>query len=103
MQATTIKFAIAASVLALAPAISAAETDQRSSQVAYADLDLSTPEGLAELDRRIDTAAREVCDADQLTTGTRLSSRAARDCVRTAKSEIDRRFAVIKRNANLGG
>ena len=103
MQAITIKLAIATSALALAPAVSAAEDGQRSTRVAFADLDLSTAEGVAELDRRIDTAAREVCDIDQQMTGTRIQSRSARQCVETAKTQLDRHFAQIKRNANLGG
>ncbi|OYX65582.1 MAG: hypothetical protein B7Y88_07980 [Sphingomonadales bacterium 32-64-17] len=103
MQAITIKLAIAASALALAPTVSAAEGDQRSTRVAYADLDLASAEGMAELDRRIDTAAREVCNADQQATGTRIESRSARQCVETAKTQLDRHFAQIKRNANLGG
>ena len=103
MQAITIKLAIAASALALAPTVSAAEGDQRSTRVAYADLDLSTAEGVAELDRRIDTAAREVCDADRQVTGTRLESRSTRQCLEIAKTQLDRHFAQIKRNANLGG
>ena len=103
MQANTIKIAIAAAALALAPAVSAAETGQRTTGVTYSDLDLTTPEGVAELDRRIDTAAREVCEADRQQTGTRLRSREARDCVEMAKTQLDRHFAVIKRNANLGG
>tara|TARA_A100001391_G_scaffold136353_2_gene95054 strand:- start:19212 stop:19523 length:312 start_codon:yes stop_codon:yes gene_type:complete len=103
MQATTIKLAIAASALALAPAVSAAEADQNSVRVTYTDLDLTTPEGEAELDRRIDSAAREVCQANRVTTGSRILSREARTCVRTAKSQLNRHFAQIKRDANLGG
>ncbi|MEN7537375.1 UrcA family protein [Aurantiacibacter flavus] len=103
MQAITIKLAIAASALALAPAVSAAEDDQRSSRVTYADLDLSTPEGMAELDRRIVNAAREVCEVNRQTTGTRMRSREARECFETAKNQLDQHFAQIKRDANLGG
>ncbi|WP_137680498.1 UrcA family protein [Aurantiacibacter suaedae] len=103
MQAITIKLAIAASALALAPTVSAAEGEQRSTRVSYADLDLATAEGVAELDRRIDSAAREVCEADRQTTGTRLESRAARECVETARNQLDRHFAQIKRDAKLGG
>ena len=102
MQATTIKLAIAAAALAITPALSAADGEQRS-QVTYSDLDLSTAEGVAELDRRIENAAREVCDADRQVTGTRMRSREARQCVETAKNQLDRHFAAIKRNANLGG
>lgn len=103
MQAITIKLAIAASALALATTASAAETEQRTGRVVYADLDLSTAEGVAELDRRIASAAREVCEANRQTTGTRMRSREARECVETAKNQLDRHFAQIKRDANLGG
>ena len=103
MQAITIKLAIAASALALAPALSAAEGDQRSAKVSYIDLDLATPEGVAELDRRIDSAAREICAVDGVTTGTRIRSRGARECYETAKNQLDRHFAQIKRETNLGG
>ena len=103
MQAITIKLAIAASALALAPTVSAAEAEQRSSGVVYADLDLSTSEGVAELDRRIENAAREVCQANRTDTGSRIRSREARECVETARNQLNRHFAQIKRNANLGG
>ncbi|WP_191229022.1 UrcA family protein [Aurantiacibacter xanthus] len=105
MQAITIKLALAASALALAPTVSAAEGtgEQRSARVSYVDLDLATPEGVAELDRRIDSAAREICAVDGVTTGTRIRSRGARECYETAKSQLDRHFAQIKRDTNLGG
>ncbi|GGE01035.1 hypothetical protein GCM10011529_04140 [Polymorphobacter glacialis] len=53
------KFLVVA-LLAAAPVMAQAEIVTRNVRVA--DLDLRSPAGLAELDRRIDRAARQVCE-----------------------------------------
>ncbi len=93
---------LAAAALAFAPAVSAAD-EPRTTGVAYADLDLSTQEGVAELDRRIEVAARQVCGMDESTLGTRIVSRESRNCFREAKRQLNQHFAQVKREANLGG
>jgi UrcA family protein len=51
-------------------------------RIAYHDLDLATPEGIAALYVRIRRAAAEVCDANRPVTGTRMVQREAEACVR---------------------
>lgn len=99
----TLKLALAAVALSAAPAIAAADEDRKTAEVNYADLDLSTAQGVKELDARIHRAAEDVCGMDRTTTGTRIQSREARKCYKQAKGQMDRHFAQIKRDANLGG
>lgn len=103
MHLTGLKFALAAATLALTPAAHADDTIESEARVAYGDLDLTTEEGVAELDRRIDEAARTICGVREVRTGSRLPSRSARKCYDEAKRQLDRQFAEIKRNAYLGG
>lgn len=103
MKMTIAKLALATAALAAAPIAHAAEPEARSARVTYADLDLTTKEGLAELDRRVSRAAAVVCDLNDITVGTRIRSREARECFEQAKRQIDSQFAQIKRNAALGG
>ena len=56
-----IKFLVVA-LLAATPVMAQAEIVTRSVRVA--DLDLRSPAGVAELDRRIDRAARQVCETN---------------------------------------
>lgn len=92
---------IAALGLAL-PTVPAAAQSQ-TVEVPYADLNLSTPEGQAALDRRIDKAARQVCGADETVTGSRLKNRAASKCIRTAKEQIGAQISALVEEPNLGG
>lgn len=98
----TATFSLAAAALAIAPAVSA-EDAPRTTGVSYADLDLSTEEGVAELDRRIDAAAKQVCGVDDVNVGTRIMTRESRKCYRSAKRQLDQHFASVKRDASLGG
>ena len=72
-----------------------------SATVTFSDLNLSTPEGQAELERRIDTAARAMCDVDRISTGTRIKSRAAKQCYKTAlkstKEQVSAKIAETQR------
>lgn len=95
--------AIFAAALALAPAVSVAETVQRTTGVSYNDLDLSTEAGRAELEQRIDRAAKQVCGMEESTVGTRIRSREARTCYQQAKRELDQHFADVLRDAQFGG
>lgn len=102
MLIKTATISLAAAALAMAPAVSAAD-GPRSAGVAYADLDLATPEGIAELDRRIEATARQVCGMDESTLGTRIISRESRQCYREAKRQLDQHFAKIKRDTDARG
>ena len=95
--------ALAASGLAFAPSVSAQQAETRTTGVTHTDLDLSTDEGVEELDRRIDSAAKEVCGFDEVEVGTRARSRDARQCYRDAKRQLDRQFAQIVNDARRGG
>lgn len=76
---TTTRFiaAFAAAAISLtAPALaSAQEVRTQSSSVAWDDLDVTTPTGAAELDSRINTAARRACRGVRAT-GTNMSQTA---------------------------
>lgn len=83
------------------PAFAAAPADGASIAIRYADLNLKSAEGQAELSRRIDHAARVVCGIDEQNTGTRIPSRASNECYRNALQQIEPQFARLidsKRN-----
>lgn len=58
--------AVAAAAALVTPTVSQAQ-DTRSERVSYADLDLATGAGQAQLQRRIGFAAKSVCDAGSYT------------------------------------
>ena len=95
--------AIMAAVLGAALATPAlAET--QTVGVRYADLDLATPAGQAELDRRIDRVARSICKMDEVITGSRTPSSAARQCYQEAKASTHQQIADRRaRAAGAGG
>ncbi|MGH6786605.1 MAG: UrcA family protein [Novosphingobium sp.] len=79
---------LAAAILALAaPAAALAATVE----LKFADLDLNSAAGQAELAGRIEAAARAACTAEPAT-GTRLSRPVDGDCVRETKAELKRKF-----------
>ena len=88
--------------LITAPAF-ADESESRSVAVKYKDLDLSSAEGQKELDRRIDRAAAEVCDANRIMTGTRLRSQERLQCADEARASIQKQIAQKTGNDSLGG
>lgn len=102
MKNIATKIALAAAALSMATVGYAAETEQRTTGVSYTDLDLTTAEGTAELDRRIDRAAQQVCGLGEHELGTRVRSRDARKCYQDAKRQLDRHFAEVKREAAAG-
>lgn len=101
-RSLTAALALAATGMVFTPAVYAAE-ELRTVGVTHADLDLSTDEGKAELERRIDKAAKDICGSDEVQVGTRLRSREQRECYRQAKREFDRHFAQIIEDAQRGG
>jgi UrcA family protein len=89
--------------LTLAVPAAAQQRDTRTTGVTYADLDLATEEGRAELDRRIDYAARQVCGMSERTIGSNIVTRETRTCFRDAKRQLEQHFAgVIARQSNAG-
>ncbi|MBO9498326.1 MAG: UrcA family protein [Novosphingobium sp.] len=63
--------------------------------VKYKDLDLSTAEGQKALDSRIESAARKVCGFNELTVGTRIPDKEARDCVAEAHRKLQKQIAML--------
>ena len=100
-------FAITAAALGLAltgaPALADAPVERETMKLSLAGIDLATPEGQAELDRRIDQAAREICQLDRQHTGTRIRSREAKECYKTAKASAEKQVAAIIENRRRGG
>jgi UrcA family protein len=88
---------------ALALGTAAAAAASNSVEVRYDDLDLSTAKGQKTLDRRIDQAARSVCDAEILDTGTRIMSKDATDCIGKAKTAVKRQVAALVAGAAQKG
>lgn len=89
---------IRALVLALAAMaafpVAAEEINLRSERVRVADLDLSSAEGVAALDRRLSRAALRACEKSGLTTV--WDNRMAYDCqARTLARVADQRDSVI--------
>ena len=97
----------AAAALALGGTAAHAGTDanavQKAQAVQVADLDLSTSEGRAELQTRLDRAARDVCGMSEKTTGSRLPSKAARKCLRETQAKMTVQFAHLLDEESRGG
>lgn len=74
-----------------------------SATVTFKDLDLSTAEGQAELDRRIENAARVMCELDRKSTGTRIASRASKQCYNTALKTTKKQVAKLVAAEQRGG
>ncbi|MFV0645109.1 MAG: UrcA family protein [Sphingomonadaceae bacterium] len=77
--------------------------DTRSIAVEYKDLNLSSPEGQKKLAQRINRAARQVCQVDQLATGTRIRAGAALQCYKTASAKAQNHMARVIENNRYGG
>lgn len=99
----TASITLAAALTLAGTAVAAQETDTRTTGVTYRDLDLSTAEGRAELDRRIDNAARQVCGVNERQLGSNIMTRESRTCYRSAKRELEQHFAqIIADNTRAG-
>ena len=97
MKKTIIAIAALATTAVATPALAG------QMQVKYSDLNLATPEGQERLERRIDRAAREICEVDTVRTGTRVRSASARSCYIAAKKSAQQQFAQLVDEARLGG
>lgn len=74
---------------------------ERTVAVPYGDLNLATPDGQAELQDRLDKAARKVCRIDGL--DQILYRDEERACYRAARQKVDVRFAEVVRANQRGG
>ena len=98
MKATLIALAALGATLVSAPAFA------ESISVKYKDLDLSTAEGQRSLDSRIEAAARKVCGFNELTVGTRIPDKEARDCVAEAHRKLQKQVAMLaERDKRIAG
>ena len=102
------KTQIAAAALSLALttglfAGSAHAQESRKITVSYNDLNLATEHGQKVLQRRLETAARMVCDYDQTVTGSILRSRGSVACYKQARERASDQMAVILDDTRLGG
>ncbi len=79
----------------------AASAQQDDTAVRYDDLDLSTKKGVKVLERRIDTAAKDVCGVTR--SATRVISADTRDCVKTFKANAMNQFAAVIEQQRRGG
>jgi UrcA family protein len=92
-------FVVAAALAIVAPSAFAAP---QSVSVNYDDLDLSTPQGMAQLDKRIDRAAKQVCTTREVTTGTIVSSPVDQDCYRQTLDKMKTQLAAITGHQRQG-
>lgn len=97
-------FAAAAvgSMMIAAPAVAGDNEGQKTS-ITYSDLNLNSEAGQAELERRVMSAVRQVCEADSARTGTRLMSNDKRKCLSDAKKSAKTQVASIIEDARRGG
>jgi UrcA family protein len=97
-------FATAALGLALtgAPAF-AEDAEVKTTTVSSAGLDLSTPEGQRILDKRVEAAARNVCDIRTVSTESRIKSVSARSCYNKALASAKSQVATLVQDQQRGG
>lgn len=97
-------FAAAAvgSMMIAAPAI-AGDEEGNSVSISYADLNLNSEAGQAELEKRVFGAARQACQADGVQTGSRILSADKRRCLSDAKKSAKMQVAAIIEDARRGG
>ena len=88
---------------AMAALVAAQPASAESVAVAYDDLDLSTAQGQETLEHRIDKAAKEVCGFNEVTIGTRIHSREAKECIKSAKLQIQEKLAALFDKDKRGG
>lgn len=87
-----------ATVAAVAAASIATAAFAETVELKFKDLDLTTPQGQARLERRITSAERQACP-DEVITGTRLNNAAASECRAAVRKQImarvDRHVAQV--------
>lgn len=64
-------------------------------ELKYDDLDLSTAKGQAELNKRVDDAARQACGSSAVRTGTILRSKAENQCYAETREKLRQRVASL--------
>jgi UrcA family protein len=102
------KFALALaaasiSVTGMAAPAFAGTASSKTIKVEYADLNLNTMNGQATLERRLDKAAKRACDFNDARTGTRIQSKAAKECLAKARASAKQQFAAVMEDQRRGG
>ncbi|QUL37254.1 UrcA family protein [Erythrobacter sp. JK5] len=92
-------FGVAATAV---PAI-AGQSPQPTTVVSTAGLDLATPEGQKMLDKRVNAAARRICQTDRAPTGSRLRTLESRSCYAKARASAKRQVASAIADQQRGG
>lgn len=72
-------------------------------QIRTADLDLATETGQRTLDKRVETAIRQVCRMVSLRTGTRILDQGAQECKARARAEAKSQVAALMDRNQRGG
>ncbi|NVE95377.1 UrcA family protein [Altererythrobacter lutimaris] len=99
----TFAAAAACSLALIANPALAGNADTQKMSVEYGDLDLSSPQGQARLNTRIDKAARKVCGMNEIQTGTRIRSDDAQRCYDKAVNSATKSMATIIAKQWRGG
>jgi UrcA family protein len=94
MKTPTFALAALAAAIVSATAVPASAAP-RSVEVKYADLDLSTPEGQAKLDQRVDRAAKGVCTSYGTMTGTFRTASVDEKCYQEALAKLKAQLAAL--------
>lgn len=71
--------------------------------ISTSDLNLATPEGQRQLDRRVDRAVRKVCRTTNPATGTRIMNQDQRNCLANARSSAKQQVAALIAAEQRGG
>lgn len=85
---------------AIAAATTPAPAFARDIQVRYADLNLATAEGQQKLDRRIETAAREVCDYNRTVARWSIHRAEGTECYAKTRENVRGQVALVVDKAN---
>ena len=102
MKTTALAAALLGVALIGSPAV-AKESQSNSINIEYSDLDLSTPEGQAKLEQRIEIGARKMCDVGATPTGSRQMSASQRRCLTEARKSAKTALAKLMDEQQLGG
>ena len=102
MKTLAIATATVAMAFTASPAL-AGVGDAPSQSVAYADLNLGTPEGQERLEQRIDAAAKSVCRVNEVRTGTRIRSPHIGACVANARASAKKQVSAMMSETQYGG
>ncbi|MEM6909637.1 MAG: UrcA family protein [Pseudomonadota bacterium] len=102
MKNTIFSAATLALAVTAAPALAGPDNEPQM-RVNYADLDLTSKEGQAALERRVESAAKTVCKSTVINTGSRIRSRASRECLAKARLSAKRQVAAAIADRQRGG